>query len=633
MKIISGLFDGMVLQRTKRGFCDVVIEGNTTGRGRVIARVTAGRKPVRGLAGARIGRASRGKVTARLKGIPAGGPYTVALHVRDAAGATSDSLIVRNVYVGDVWILAGQSNMQGCGLLAERLTARRQVRALYMDDHWAAAEEPLHQLYIAVDAVHDAQNMQPPPNGPVTGVGPGVAFGQALQSATGVPQGLLACAHGGTSMAQWDPKLKKLGGGSLYGAMLRRFRRNGGRVAGVLWYQGESDASPDAAKVYTARMTELIRAMRRDFGDARLPVAIVQISRLVSRAWVEEKSWNSVQDQERRLPEKIRNLTVVPTVDLELNDLIHLASRGQHELGRRLAQAMRVLREGRRAGNPPIALKSIRVEKDTTGRLMDKLVVEFANVTGRLVSPVRAMGFALGEPDVHDCIYRVDLVGNRAILHTGVQEADLAQMQLFYGHGVNPACNIRDEAGRSLPVFGPVPVGKPRAMTPFLREFLVSGFMPAAAKLEGLAYTPPAELNLEPRVFPDRLAARNLEIINTKGRVGVYYYATRFTCAEPMKLQLVLGYDGPTKVWLNGREVQWDPEGTNPSGTADDFVPFEATAGEHEMLVAFGNNNGNAWGIHLRLERVDLPERLIRKGTDAYRLPVFGKMGGGASGA
>ena len=35
---------------------------------------------------------------------------------------------------------------------------------------------------------------------------------------TGVPQGLIACAHGGTSMAQWSPKLKRLGGDSLYGA-------------------------------------------------------------------------------------------------------------------------------------------------------------------------------------------------------------------------------------------------------------------------------------------------------------------------------------------------------------------------------------------------------------------------------
>jgi sialate O-acetylesterase len=37
--------------------------------------------------------------------------------------------------------------------------------------------------------------------------------------------------------------LKQKGGDSLYGAMIRRFELIGGKVAGVLWYQGESDAS------------------------------------------------------------------------------------------------------------------------------------------------------------------------------------------------------------------------------------------------------------------------------------------------------------------------------------------------------------------------------------------------------
>ena len=39
------------------------------------------------------------------------------------------------------------------------------------------------------------------------------------------------------------------GGDSLYGGMLRRFELAGGRVKGVLWYQGESDANPTAGPV------------------------------------------------------------------------------------------------------------------------------------------------------------------------------------------------------------------------------------------------------------------------------------------------------------------------------------------------------------------------------------------------
>ena len=60
------------------------------------------------------------------------------------------------------------------------------------------------------------------------GAGPGVSFANEMFRLTGVPQGLICCAHGGTTMAQWDPKLKKDGDNSLYGAMLNRVKRNGG---------------------------------------------------------------------------------------------------------------------------------------------------------------------------------------------------------------------------------------------------------------------------------------------------------------------------------------------------------------------------------------------------------------------
>jgi len=62
--------------------------------------------------------------------------------------------------------------------------------------------------------------------------------------------------HGGTSMAQWSPPLRNKGGASLYGAMMRRYEKLGQPIAGLLWYQGESDANREAASVYTQKMIE-----------------------------------------------------------------------------------------------------------------------------------------------------------------------------------------------------------------------------------------------------------------------------------------------------------------------------------------------------------------------------------------
>jgi hypothetical protein len=60
----------------------------------------------------------------------------------------------------------------------------------------------------------------------------------------------VACAHGGTSLDQWDHRRRDEGLGSLYGAMLARIRQAGGNLRGLLWYQGESEAMTDSAATY-----------------------------------------------------------------------------------------------------------------------------------------------------------------------------------------------------------------------------------------------------------------------------------------------------------------------------------------------------------------------------------------------
>ena len=105
-----------------------------------------------------------------------------------------------------------------------------------------------------------------------------------MVESTGVPVGLVACAHGGTSMEQWNPAKKEQGGNSLYGSMLRQVKQAGGKVKGVLWYQGESDAlgQGEAWKAYPRVFTDFIAAVRSDFGQPELPFYFVQIGRFVA---------------------------------------------------------------------------------------------------------------------------------------------------------------------------------------------------------------------------------------------------------------------------------------------------------------------------------------------------------------
>jgi len=604
MKIDEGLFDHMVLQRNRHDVSEAAFSGTCKGSGVLMATAKKSGRTLRGFAGVEIGSARRGRLSGRLAGLPAGGPYAVDLCLQDAGGATVDRLHVGDLLVGDVWLLGGQSNMAGAGFLVHGLKPHPEVRAFYMNDIWAPARDPIHNMWEGVR----------PGKSTDTGVGPGVSFGRRMRDLTGVPQGVIACACGGSSMTQWDPKLKKMGSGSLYGAMLRRFRKNGSKVAGLVWYQGCSDTDSDAAGRYTRRMKELIRAVRCDCRDANLPVAVVQIARTVG--WPADTAvfWNSIQEQQRLLPARIPRCTMVPAIDLTLHDGIHISGRDQVRLGRRLADAMRALTGGRKGGHQPIALGKVSLEGSA-------VVVQFENVVGALQSGSRPAGFTVVGPGPGTGVFDVELDRNRAIVRTGQPPEAMSDQSLYYGFGTDPYCNITDGADRSLPVFGPVPLGSPRAVTDFVQTLRVSALQPGAGKLDTLEFPESMDrLGLVQRSFAAFCNCYN-EIGARAPEDLVLYYACRLNCPDDMKLAALFGYDGPVKMWVDGKEVFHDPAGTNPAPSDKARIEFGVQRGAHEVLVALGTNNGRAWGIYLRFERLDVPRRILRKGRTCYAMP------------
>jgi hypothetical protein len=120
---------------------------------------------------------------------------------------------------------------------------------------------------------------------------------------------------------------------------------------------------------------------------------------------------------------------------------------------------MDVLRRGRKAGVAPIEIKGLRVRK-IGDRPVAEAVVEFRNVVGSLRAPGRACGFTVNDGDAGEQVYDVSLRGSRAHVRACLAADQLSAKWLSYGFGANPHCNITDEADRSLPVFGPLPLGK-----------------------------------------------------------------------------------------------------------------------------------------------------------------------------
>jgi sialate O-acetylesterase len=77
-------------------------------------------------------------------------------------------------------------------------------------------------------------------------------------------------------------------------------------------------------------------------------------------------------------------------------------------------------------------------------------------------------------------------------------------------------------------------------------------------------------------------------------------------------------------MWIDGKEVFLDLNGTNPARRDAAKVPFLASKGKHEILVALDTNKGNAWGIFLRFKRLDVTRRQQAKGLSSSQLPVIG---------
>lgn len=593
MKIIHGLMTGQVLQRDKKGRGSATITGSCRAAGEVELRVTRNGTTLPGHDWKVTGSAGDKRFIAELKGLRAGGPYTVELRIRDGR-RNADALTVEEVFVGDVWILAGQSNMEGVGNIEDAPRPHPQVRAFFMRDEWGQAEAKLHLLAEAVDSVHNdygTGGKRPSPSAleklrknALKGVGPGFAFGLEMRRRTRVPQGLIACAHGGTSMAQWSPEKKNEGGASLYGAMIRRYEKLGQPVAGVLWYQGESDAIEGDIAVYTDRMKKLVAATRADMKLPKLAWFVVQIGCHACATGGFE--WNAVQEQQRRLPDEIDRLVVVPAIDLDLDDGIHISGRAQTTLGTRLARQADRMVHGNHKEKPSIRLKEIRpadCPKGASPALCPSIEVVYANVAGKLKSEGRPTGFAILDSDGNDAcaIYRTEISGNRVLLYATLSEYHLEGCALSYGHGRFPYCNITDADGRSLPVMQALPITTDHPA--HLLDWQTAQ-LPGTKSLTRVGYKAASSARSW-RKAPPRGAGGVLPKPADEETTGLFVLRTHINATEPLTAWMDFGANIPFKLWLSGKPVLQDPKAAVPFNPREYRAELKLHKGKNELLA------------------------------------------------
>lgn len=454
MKIIRGIKNGAVLQRDENELCSIVFEAEACGD------VTSSMGCIEKL----------DETHYQLTGIPVGGPY--ALTISDA----EDEVAIEKIYVGDVWILAGQSNMEGAGRrrakeIAYDLNPNQEVRAYYLDDHWDAARSLLHQQWMNTDPGVQAKYLKIGNIATLdhfdgfrdnpekfSGVGPGHFIALRMHELTRVPQAVIPCAMGATGMNDWTPE--DVTPASLYRSMIRRAYDCGGNIRGVFWHQGEGETSPDGIKNYNDNMKLFISSIRRDLKKKDLPFVQAQIGHTTLPQCSNqetEDNWQRVRELQRKLPEIIPNVSTVSTANSYLQDLIHIDAQSHEELGRTMAEEMYRMLTG--IGTKLPSVSSVKIEDHEA---FYYIVVTYDNVIGSLVSDGRPYGFSVTQDDEkpYDYPYRyidtIRLDGDKVIITVETSYTKPETASIWYGAGFACVGTIRDQAGRSLHAFGPL---------------------------------------------------------------------------------------------------------------------------------------------------------------------------------
>ena len=331
---------------------------------------------------------SMGLWEAWLKPEPAGGPFTLTIH-------GSSDLTRSDLLIGDVWFASGQSNMEmplagfpnsAYVTNAEQEIAQAnlpQVRLLRMEHQsspsplagitatWQVCTPATARDFSAVAYffARDIYQHEHVPIGVIDSSWGGTPIDSwvsldALSSDASLMPAFAARAQfadvqthleqieaaenraDATAKAQhlppphhpWHPDPSSWVPAGLYNGMVAPFTPYA--VKGFLWYQGETDSSPDRAGLYAKLLPTLIADWRHQWGIGNLPFLFVQISSFGDKP---PADWGLVRDSQRRAL-AVANTGMAVTLDVGQRDNVHPPDK--QAVGARLALAGRAIAYG-----------------------------------------------------------------------------------------------------------------------------------------------------------------------------------------------------------------------------------------------------------------------------------------------
>ena len=311
-----------------------------------------------------------------------------------------------NILFGEVWLCAGQSNMEWSvrktpDMKADLKNGANNNIRLYCTGRITAStpqnEVPAQKKHKTQWAVCNSKSLA---NFSAVGYG----FGKELQETLNVPVGLIDASYGGTCVEGWlsaeylenNPKVaanaKKLKNkkwnkkiSHLHNANIYPIRH--ASIAGVIWYQGCSNVGNNT---YYYLLNELVKSWRLEFRNPEMPFYIVEIAPHTYQG----VSGARIREAQARVAARTTNCEIVITNDQnQIPGDIHPPKKA--EVAHRLAQCALGGFYGKTTAEfRSPAYKSIVVEGNA-------IRVLFKNVPSTLVQKGegRINGFQIGVKD------------------------------------------------------------------------------------------------------------------------------------------------------------------------------------------------------------------------------------------
>ena len=228
-------------------------------------------------------------------------PLPASAEPRELVVSATNTLTLRNLLVGEVWLCSGQSNMEyAAGLDYKSIPAASKTDAALASDlagpgfseiRLFRAEKKLQPPEVVSSGWQEARADAIAPFSAI-----GFLFARELHRELGVPVGILQAAWGGTRIEVWTPPegylahpafakeavanpllIDGVAPGKQYAGMVRPLAPFA--LRGVLWYQGESNVieGNDGLR-YADKFEALVAYWRSAWRRPDLPVYSVQLA-------------------------------------------------------------------------------------------------------------------------------------------------------------------------------------------------------------------------------------------------------------------------------------------------------------------------------------------------------------------